>query len=258
MHEQEQGGFPDEERKAVLFGDAAENGKLRLEYDANHEIFRQGDTAGSVFYLGQGMVELSVTSQEGKEAIFATLGPGEFFGEQCLAGQRERNATATAVTPCTLIRIEKMMMTRMLHEQQQVAASFLTHLLSRHIRYEADLVDQLFNSSEKRLARTLLLLSHFGKESGTGTQVPEINQEHLAQMVGTTRSRVSHFMSNFRKQGYIEYGRGGLTVHRSLRRVVPDSQLSCQPSLNYPSGLSYANGFHSLPMKAAMDKNQAA
>jgi CRP/FNR family cyclic AMP-dependent transcriptional regulator len=231
MYKPEEDGVLEEERRGkerkgmpFLFGDAAENGKLRLEYDANREIFRQGDLAESLFYLQQGMVELSVTSPEGKEAIFATLGPGEFFGEQCLAGQRERLATATALTPCTLIRIEKKMMTRMLHEQQEVSASFFTHLLSRHIRYEADLVDQLFNSSEKRLARTLLLLAQFGKESRTGTLVPEINQDHLAQMVGTTRSRVSHFMNNFRKHGYIEYGSGGLTVHRSLRRVVPDNQ----------------------------------
>ena len=232
MYKQEEAGVLDEERrgeerKAVLFGGTADNGKLQLEYDANRIIFRQGDPAEAVFYLRQGMVQLSVTSQEGKEAIFAILGSGEFFGDKCLAGQRVRLATATTVTQCALTRIEKKLMTRMLHEQQEVAVSYLTHLLSRHIRYEADLVDQLFNSSEKRLARTLILLSHFGNESRNGTHVPEINQDHLAQMVGTTRSRVSHFMNNFRKHGYIEYGSGGLTVRKSLRRVVPDNQFYC-------------------------------
>ena len=247
----QEAGNLDEARKAVLFGDAAENGKLRLEYDANHEIFRQGDPAESVFYLGQGMVELSVTSQEGKEAIFATLGSGEFFGEECLAGQRARLARATTVTPCALTRIEKKLMTRMLHEQHEVAASFLTHLLSRNIRYEADLVDQLFNNSEKRLARTLLMLSHFGKESRTETIVPEINQENLAQMVGTTRSRVSHFLNNFRKLGYIDYGSGALTVKAGLRKVVGHDQFPCQSSLNCPLWISDGNSLHLLPMEAA-------
>jgi CRP/FNR family cyclic AMP-dependent transcriptional regulator len=223
-HNQEEDSVLDEKRKAVLFGDAAESGKWRLEFDANHEIFRQGEPAESVFYLGQGMVELSVKSPEGKEAIFATLGSGEFFGEECLAGQRERIATATTVTQCALTRIEKKLMTRMLHEQHEVQESFITYLLSRYIRYEADLVDQLFNSSEKRLARALLLLSHFGKESRTATIVPGINQENLAQMVGTTRSRVSHFLNNFRKLGYIDYGSGGLTVKSGLRSVVGHDQ----------------------------------
>ena len=215
----------DEPKPTVLFGDAAENGTLRLEYDASHEIFRQGDPAESVFYLQQGMVELSVTSQQGKEAIVATLGPGEFFGEECLAGQRERLATATTVTPCGLTRIEKKLMKRMLREQHEVAESFLTHLLSRNIQYEADLVNQLFNSSEKRLARTLLLLSHFGKDSRTETIGPKISQELLSQMVGTTRYRVSHFLNNFRKLGYIDYGSGGLTVKAGLRTVVEQDQL---------------------------------
>ena len=236
MYRPQEGGLLNEPRKAVLFGDVAENGKLRLEYDTNHEIFRQGDPAESVFYLGQGMVELSVTSQEGKEAIVATLGSGEFFGEECLAGQRERLATAITVTPCALTRIEKKLMTRMLHEQHDFQESFITYLLSRNIRYEADLVDHLFNSSEKRLARTLLMLSHFGKESRTETIVPEINQENLAQMVGTTRSRVSYFLNNFRKLGYIDYGSGGLRVKAGLRKVVPHDQFPCQSSLNCPCG----------------------
>ena len=278
MYRPQEDGVLDETKKAVLFGDVAENGELRLEYDSNREIFRQGEPAESVFYLRGGMVEISVTSQEGKEAIVATLGPGEFFGEECLANQPLRIATATAVTPCALIRIEKKLMTRMLHEQHEVAASFLTHLLSRNIRYEADLVDQLFNPSEKRLARALLILSHFGKESRPETIIPEINQENLARMVGTTRSRVSYFLNNFRKLGYIEYGSGGLTVHTGLHRfcrsnycpwgltarrdlhgVVPHDQFPCPSSLNCPCGVSYGDGFHSLPpMKAATNRNQAA
>ena len=167
MYKQKQDGVLDEKRKAVLFGDPAENLQLRIEYDSNHEIFRQGEFAESVYYLEQGIVELSVTSREGKEAIFATLGSGEFFGEECLADQRERMATAITLTPCALTKFEKKLMTRMLHEQHEFQELFLTHLLSRNIRYEADLVDHLFNSSEKRLARTLLILSHFGKESRT-------------------------------------------------------------------------------------------
>ena len=227
MYRPQGAGVLNEPKKAFLFGDAGENGKLQLEYDAKHEIFLQGDPAESVFYLGQGMVELSVTSPEGKEAIVATLGSGEFFGEECLAGQRERLATAITVTPCSLTKIEKKLMTHMLHEQHEFQESFTTHLLSRNIRFEADLIDQLFNSSEKRLARTLLKLSHFGKESRTETIVAGINQEELAEKVGTTRSRVSHFLNNFRKLGYIDYGSGTLTVKAALRKVVGHDQFIC-------------------------------
>jgi CRP-like cAMP-binding protein len=165
-------GVLDGRRKSVLLDDAAENGMLRLEYDTNRKIFRQGEPARFVFYLRQGMVRLSATSQEGKEAIVATLGPGEFLGEECLAGQPLRITTATAITQCTFTRIEKKMMTRMLRKQHDISALFVTHLLSRSIRYEADLVDQLFNSSEKRLARALLLLSQFGKKSRAKTIIP--------------------------------------------------------------------------------------
>ena len=171
---------------------------LKLEYGANRNIFRQGDPADSVLYLRRGKVKISVTSQQGKEAIVALLGAGEFFGEGCLAGQPLRIASATAVTDCSLARIEKPLMARMLHEQHEFSELFVTHLLSRNIRYEEDLVDQLFNSSEKRLARILLLLAHFGKESKAETILPSITQESLAQMVGTTRSRVSHFMNKFK------------------------------------------------------------
>ena len=176
-------------------------GKTVLEYGADRTIFVQGDPADSVWYLQQGKVKLAVTSQQGKEAIVSVLGDNEFFGEGCLAGQLLRISTATAVSDCTLCRIEKALMVRLLHEEHGISELFVTHLLSRNIRFEEDLVDQLFNSSEKRLARILLLLAHFGKESRTETVHPGINQEHLAQMVGTTRSRVSHFMNKFRTLG---------------------------------------------------------
>ena len=174
-----------------------------------------------MWYLHQGKVKLAVTSQQGKEAIVTILGDNEFFGEGCLAGQPLRISTAIAVTDCTLYRIEKSLMVRLLHEQHGISELFITHLLSRNIRFEEDLVDQLFNSSEKRLARILLLLAHFGKESRTETVHPGINQEHLAQMVGTTRSRVSHFMNKFRTLGFIDYtGNGALTVNSGLLSVV--------------------------------------
>jgi CRP-like cAMP-binding protein len=181
----------------------------------------QGQSADSLYFLLRGKVKLAVASREGKEAIVATLGAGEFFGEGCLAGQTSRMATAISVGDCTLAVVEKAMMARLLHEEHGLADMFITHLLTRIIRYEADLVDQLFNSSEKRLARILLLLSHFGKDSKTETVVAGINQEHLAQMVGTTRSRINHFMNKFRKLGFIAYNHDdGLTVHRGLLSVV--------------------------------------
>jgi CRP-like cAMP-binding protein len=171
--------------------------------------------------LERGEVKLAVTSQQGKEAIVSILSDNEFFGDGCLAGQLLRISTASAVTDCTLYRIEKALMVRMLHDQHGISELFMTHLLSRNIRYEEDLVDQLFNSSEKRLARILLLLAHFGKESRTEAVHPGINQEHLAQMVGTTRSRVSHFMNKFRTLGFIDYaGNGALTVNNGLLTVI--------------------------------------
>jgi CRP-like cAMP-binding protein len=196
-------------------------GKTVLEYGANRNIFLQGDPADSVFYLQGGKVKLAVTSQQGKEAIIAVLDAGDFFGEGCLAGQPLRMATAISVADCTLMRIDKQTMTRMLHEQHDISELFITHLLSRNIRFEGDLVDQLFNNSEKRLARILLLLARFGKESKAETVLPRINQETLAQMVGTTRSRVSHFMTNFKNHGFIDYeSNGELTVHSGLLSVV--------------------------------------
>jgi CRP/FNR family transcriptional regulator, cyclic AMP receptor protein len=196
-------------------------GKTVIEYGASRNVFRQGQPADSLFYLRRGKVKLAVTSKDGKEAIVAILGAGEFFGEGCLAGQQLRMATATAVTDCTLFRIERPLMTRLLHERHEISELFVSHLLSRNIRYEADLVDQLFSSSEKRLARILLLLSHFGKESRAEPVLPRVSQDDLAQMVGTTRSRVSHFMNKFRKLGFITYSdSGGLTVHSGLLSVV--------------------------------------
>jgi len=201
---------------------ATSAGKTVIEYVANRTIFRQGEPADSVFFIREGKVKLAVTSQQGKEAIVGVLGGGEFFGEGCLAHQPLRMATATALTDSTLIRTEKPLVARLLHEQRDFSELFVTHLLSRNIRYEEDLVDHLFNSSEKRLARALLLLSHFGKESKAESVLPRVNQESLAQMVGTTRSRVSHFMNKFKKLGFVDYegGLGGLKVHSGLLTVV--------------------------------------
>jgi CRP/FNR family cyclic AMP-dependent transcriptional regulator len=206
--------------EALLAGFAG--GKTDVEYGANRNIFCQGQPADSVFYIRQGKVKLAVTSDQGKEAIVAILGDGDFFGEGCVAGQQLRFATATTMADCNLVRIAKPLIARMLHEQHEISELFLTHLLSRNIRYEEDLVDQLFNSSEKRLARILLLLAHFGKEGRSESVLPRINQENLAQMVGTTRSRVSHFMNKFRKLGLVEYDgpMGGLTVHSGLLSVI--------------------------------------
>jgi CRP/FNR family cyclic AMP-dependent transcriptional regulator len=196
-------------------------GKTAVEYGADRRVFDQGQPADSIFYVRKGKVRLSVISQQGKEAIVATLNAGEFLGEGCLAGQPLRMATATTVTDCNLFRIEKMLMQRMLHEKHEISELFVTHLLSRNTRYEADLVDQLFNSSEKRLARILLLLAHFGKESRAELVLPGVSQDSLAQMVGTTRSRISHFMNKFRKLGFVDYSNNnGLTVNSGLLSVV--------------------------------------
>ena len=198
-------------------------GKTVLDFGENDTIFMQGQAADSLYFLLRGKVRLGVATTEGKEAILATLGPGQFFGEGCLAGQPLRMVTAVSVGSSSLTRVEKPAMTQMLHDEPGLAELFVTQLLSRIIRYEADLIDQMFNSSEKRLARMLLLLSHFGKESRTETVVAGINQEHLAQMVGTTRSRINLFMNRFRKLGFIDYnGEAGLTVHRGLLTVLHD------------------------------------
>lgn len=200
----------------------ATKGKTVLELSGvNETVFMQGQPADALFFVLQGKVKLTVVSHGGKEAIIATLGPGELFGEGSLAGQPTRMATATAVGECTLIRMEKAAMAAMLLEGQALAGVFINHLLTRIIRYESDLADQLFNSSEKRLARMLLLLSHFGPDSVSEPVVRGISQEHLAQMIGTTRSRINFFMNRFRELGYVTYSsKAGMTVHRSLRSVT--------------------------------------
>ncbi|HVB39949.1 MAG TPA: Crp/Fnr family transcriptional regulator [Terriglobales bacterium] len=213
------GNRPGAEWESFLTG--ISKGKTILEYGANDTIFTQGAPADSVLFLLRGRVKLAVISREGKEAIVSTLGVGELFGEGCLAGQAVRIATAISVEAGTRVaRVEKPVMARMLHEKQGLAELLIAHLLSRNIRYEADLVDQLFNSSEKRLARMLLLLSHFEKDSQTETVVPGITHEHLAQMIGTTRSRINFFMNKFRDLGFIDYNSHQITVHRGLSSVT--------------------------------------
>jgi CRP/FNR family cyclic AMP-dependent transcriptional regulator len=185
----------------------------------DYKIFSQGDPAESVFYIQQGRVKLKVKSKQDKEAVIAILGGGEFLGEACLIGQTVCLATATTIVPSTILRIDKKEMQRVLHEERMFSDLFIPYLLSRIARTQEDLVDQLFNSSEQRLARTLLLLANYGKEGTPETVVPEINQETLAGMVGTTRSRVSFFMNKFKKLGLIDY-KDGLRVHRSLLNIV--------------------------------------
>jgi len=182
-------------------------------------VYSQGDAAKSVLYLQEGGVKLSVVSEVGKEAVVAILGPGDFFGEGCLAGQPIRMGTATAITPTTVMVIEKSEMFKVLHEQHALSDRFITFMLARNIRIEEDLIDQLFNSSEKRLARTLLLLARYGKEDQPHGLVPKVSQETLAEMVGTTRSRVNFFMNKFMKLGFIKYN-GGLQINTSLLSVV--------------------------------------
>jgi CRP/FNR family transcriptional regulator, cyclic AMP receptor protein len=191
----------------------------RVEYQPLATIFAQGDSATSVMYVEQGAVQLSVVSHAGKEAVVAVLDVAHFFGEGCLAGQSQRMATATAMTGCAIVVVEKQEMVRQLHANPPFADRFLTHMLTRNIRIEEDLIDQLFNSSEKRLARTLLLLARYGEPEASHRALPRVSQETLAEMVGTTRSRVNFFMNKFRNLGFIEYN-GGLKVNNSLLSVV--------------------------------------
>jgi CRP/FNR family cyclic AMP-dependent transcriptional regulator len=188
-------------------------------FEKKQRVFAQGDTADTVFYLQTGKVKLTVVSKTGKEATIGILAEGQFFGEGSLAGQALRMGSATALTDCAILRIDKKAMMEALHREHKLSDLFVAYLLSRNIRYEEDLVDQLFNPSEKRLARILLLLAHFGKEGTPETVVPKISQEMLAEMIGTTRSRVSFLMNRFRKSGFIHYN-GGLQVHSSLLNVV--------------------------------------
>lgn len=194
-------------------------GRSIVRFPQNSGIFSQGDPANAVFYIQEGQVKLTVVSRQGKEAVIAILGAGDFFGEGCLAGQLMRMASAAAMSECSVVRLEKAPLIRVLREEPAFSEMFLMHVLSRNIRFEADLVDQLFNSSEKRLARVLLLLANFGKTGEPQTVIPKISQETLAEIIGTTRSRVSFFMNRFRKLGFIHYN-GGLEVHSSLLNVV--------------------------------------
>ena len=194
-------------------------GRKFVLFPKKQRIYTQGDNADAVFYIQTGKVKLTVVSKTGKEGTIGILGEQDFFGEGSLAAQTLRMGSATSLTDCSILRIEKKVMMEALHREHEVSDLFVTYLLARNIRYEADLVDQLFNSTEKRLARILLLLAHFGKEGKPETVVPKISQEALAGMIGTTRSRVSFFMNRFRKMGFIHYN-GGLQVHTSLLNVV--------------------------------------
>lgn len=205
---------------AQAFLDSAGIARRIVEFPARAVIYSQGDPCNAVMYLQNGAVLLSVVSETGKQAIVATLGPGDFFGEGALAGQPVRIGTASATTVSRVLVIDKHEMLRVLHEQHEFSDRFITHMLTRNVRIEADLIDRLFNSSEKRLARTLLLLARYGKQDDEPQRViPRISQEALAEMIGTTRSRVNFFMNKFRKLGFIEYN-GGLTIKDSLLSVV--------------------------------------
>jgi CRP-like cAMP-binding protein len=195
-------------------------GKSSREYKADESVYSQGDAADAVFFVQSGRIKLTVVSTHGKEAVVAILPEGSFFGEGCLAGRPTRMSTASAVERSTVLRVVKQAMVGLIHQDPEFAERFLAYLLSRNIRMEADLVDHLFNSSEKRLARLLLLMANFGNESKPIPVVARINQETLAEMIGTTRSRVSFFMNRFRELGFIEYNGGGMQVHSSLVSVV--------------------------------------
>jgi len=201
------------------FLDSAGVARKVMEYRRSEEIYSQGDPAKGVKYIQKGGVKLTVVNEAGKEAVVAILGPGDFFGEGCLAGQSVCMGTATAIVPTSILFIEKNEMIRVLHAEHALSDLFISHMLTRNIRIEEDLVDRLFNSSEKRLARALLLLARYGKESPPQKMLPRVSQEMLAEMIGTTRTRVNFFMNKFRKLGFIHYN-GGLQVHSSLLGVV--------------------------------------
>lgn len=195
-------------------------GRRIISFRKKQTVFTQGDPADAVFYIQKGKIKLTVVSKTGREATLGFLTEGTFFGEGSLAGQPLRMGSAVAATDCTVLRIAKKSMMKAIHSEHAFSDMFVAYLLARNIRYEEDLVDQLFNSSEKRLARILLLLAHFGKEGVPEAVIPKISQETLAEMVGTTRSRVSFFMNRFRKLGFVDYNGGGLQVHSSLLSVV--------------------------------------
>jgi CRP-like cAMP-binding protein len=204
---------------AQAFLDSAGLERTIKEYNKAALVYSQGDSAKHVMYLQEGSVKLSVVSEGGKEAVVAILGPGDFFGEGCMAGQAVRMGTATAISPSTVLLIAKTEMFKVLHEQHDLSDRFIHFMLSRNIRIEEDLVDQLFNSSEKRLARTLLLLARYGKDDQPHAVLHDISQETLAEMIGTTRSRVNFFMNKFKKLGFIKYN-GGIQINTSLLSVV--------------------------------------
>jgi len=206
---------------AQAFLDSAGLAKKIVEYGRGESIFTQGDPCEDVLYIQRGGVKLSVLSNTGREAIVAMIGPGDFFGEGCLAGQPIRMGSATTITPSGILFIVKEQMVRLLRQQHTMSDRFISHMLSRHTRIEEDLIDQLFNSSEKRLARTLLLLARYGKDDTPASAVPKISQETLAEMVGTTRARVNFFLNKFKRLGFIDYGDDlPLTIHTSLLSVV--------------------------------------
>jgi CRP/FNR family cyclic AMP-dependent transcriptional regulator len=198
----------------------ANGGRNVSTYQRNQIVFSQDEQADSVFYIQKGEVKFTVLSEQGKEAVVAILGTGDFFGEGCLAGQPQRMATAAAIAECKIMRLDKTAMMRLLHDEPEFSERFMSHLLARNIRVEADLVDQLFNSSEKRLARLLLILAKFDKEGKAERVIANISQETLAEMIGTTRGRVNFFMNKFRKMGLIDYNGHHLEIHSSLLDVV--------------------------------------
>jgi CRP/FNR family transcriptional regulator, cyclic AMP receptor protein len=197
-----------------------DGGRKIATFAKKETIFAQGDSSDAVFYIQEGKVKLTVVSKIGKEATIGILNEGAFFGEGCLTGQHLRLCSATALNDCSVMRIEKKAMIEVLHREHAFSDLFVAYLLARNIRYEEDLVDQLFNSSEKRLARILLLLAHFGKDGVPEPVIPKISQETLAEMIGTTRSRVSFFMNRFRKLGFVDYDESGFQVHSSLLNIV--------------------------------------
>lgn len=215
------GGQPLPPFNAQVFLDSAGVAKRIVEYGRNESIFTQGEACTDVLYIQTGGVKLSVLSKTGREAVVAMLGPGDFFGEGCLAGQPVRIGSATAITPSVILLVAKAKMVRLLHKQHDMSDRFITHMLARNIRIEEDLVDQLFNSSEKRLARTLLLLARYGNQDAPPRAVPKVSQDTLAKIVGTTRSRVNFFLNKFKKLGFIEYdGEVPLKINHSLLSVV--------------------------------------
>jgi len=217
---------PDEARAAAVFSaqeflDSSALAKTAVDYARGATIFAQGDRSEDVLYIRSGGVKISVQSKTGREAVVAMLGPGDFFGEGCLAGQALRMGSATAITPSTILFVAKPKMEQLLHKQHGMSDRFISHMLSRNIRIEEDLIDQLFNSSEKRLARALLLMARYGKQDKPDRIVPKVSQETLAKMVGTTRSRVNFFLNKFKRLGFIEYdGQVPLKINSSLLSVV--------------------------------------